>query len=112
HLASSPLSGRTYMRPAFAVGLFLFALATAAQQPMPPAEPPLSADEQTVKAAHLPMTGAGLTEFFRKRSLRAAESGPIQAFIKQLGDKDADVRGKAFGGLVQYGMTAVPLLRQ
>jgi HEAT repeat protein len=69
-------------------------------------------DEQTVKAAHLPVTGPGLVEFFKKRSLLSTESGPIKDLIGELSEKDAKTREKAFGGLVQYGMLAVPLLRQ
>ena len=103
------------MRSALAVFLLFLALACTAQQPMPmpmAAEPTLSPDEQTVKSARLPLTGAGLVDFFKKRSLRTAETGTIQELIKQLADKDAATRDRATGALVQYGMTAVPLLRQ
>lgn len=97
---------------------FLLGLLLSAHAQMPPPKPdtpatdPGTPDEQTVKAAKLPTTGSGLVEFFKKRSQRTAESGPIKELIAQLADKDTAKRDKAFGGLVQYGMLAVPLLRQ
>ncbi len=92
----------------------LFAGLAAAQPAPPPPTPPsdLSPDEQAVKAAHLPLSGPGLVEFFKKRALRSAEEGPTRELINQLADKDAATRDKAFGGLVQLGPVAVPLLRQ
>jgi HEAT repeat protein len=91
----------------------LLLLPVGARAQMKPAtEPSGLPEEQAVKAAHIPETGPGLVEFFRKRAQRTAEPGTIKELIGQLGDKDAAVRDKAFGGLVQLGMAAVPLLRQ
>src|SRR6266567_3015110 len=106
-----PLSGRNLMRLAVLSVLLLLPVGAPAQM-KPAAEPSGSAEEQAVKAAHIPATGPGLVEFFRKRAQKTAEPGPIKEMIGQLGDKDATVRDKAFGGLVQLGMAAVPLLRQ
>lgn len=102
------------MRP---VLLLILLAAPVVAQPMPmlpgtPMTSDLSPEEQTVKAAQLPLTGPGLVGFFKQRSQRAAEEGLIKELIKQLGDKDGAVRDKAFGGLVQFGSLAVPLLRQ
>jgi HEAT repeat protein len=105
---------RIDMRSATAAVLLFLALPCAAQPaiPEPKAEAPVSPDEQAVKSAKLQATSPALLDFFRKRSLRSVEAKPVQELIKQLGDKTPETRDRAFGGLVSYGMLAVPLLRQ
>src|SRR5262249_44536727 len=120
---NQPRQGRVFMRQALFLLLLLLALPPIilgqkpddgrdVKEPKDPKETKEtkestdSPDEQTVKAAHLPVTGAGLVEFFQKRSQLSAESGPIKNLIGELNEKDAKTRDKAFGGLVQYGMLA------
>jgi hypothetical protein len=69
-------------------------------------------DEQTLRAVSLTTDGAGLLEFFRKRSQSALDPAEVAALITQLGDKSNEVREKATGTLVALGPVAVPQLRQ
>src|SRR6266542_1410955 len=69
-------------------------------------------DADVVKAAHLGTTGPALVEFFKNRTQRTPAPDKLRELIEQLGDKKADVRDKAYAGLVSAGMVAVPLLRQ
>lgn len=82
------------------------------QPPGAPTTPELAGDEQVLKSAHLGNAGPPLIAFFKARTERSADPDTIKNLIGQLGDKMADRRDKAFGGLVQAGMVAVPLLRE
>src|SRR5438874_10810593 len=109
------------MRPVFLAALLLLAVPTLARtQPIPARTQPIPARTQTtettgdadvVKAAHLGTTGPALVEFFKNRTQRTAAPDKLRELIEQLGDKKADVRDKAYAGLVSAGMVAVPLLR-
>jgi HEAT repeat protein len=77
-----------------------------------PALPTLSPDEQTLKAAHLPLDGPGLLDFLRQRSRIEVKPDDVAALIRRLGDKTPAVHEKAFGDLVAFGPLAVAALRQ
>jgi outer membrane protein assembly factor BamB/HEAT repeat protein len=85
---------------------FLVLLAPAAQ-----ADEASAADEQLLRSLNLPLDGAGLVDFFTKRTLRDGDRPRIQAMIKRLGDDDFDVREKAMADLVALGALAKPMLR-
>ena len=83
----------------------------SAVPPMPVA-PELSADEQTLKAAHLGFTPPELLQFFQRRAAGDAKPGALAEAVRCLGDGSAAVRERAFAELVSRGAAAVPLLRQ
>jgi HEAT repeat protein len=70
------------------------------------------ADEQTLKAANVPISGTGLVEFLRKRTPPLAGRDKVTELIALLADKDGAKRDQAAGDLVALGQAAVPLLRQ
>jgi hypothetical protein len=72
----------------------------------------VAADELVLKAARIPTDGPGLLDFFRKRTLAAADLDHVQLLIQKLGDDSFDEREKASASLVAVGKAAVPLLRQ
>src|SRR4051812_39933230 len=94
----------------------LLALAVLALGPGLPAQQPTPApgpsDEQTLKAVSLKTDGAGLLDFFAKRTHPETDRDKLLALVKKLGDKGADARNQATAELVSYGAAAVPALRQ
>ena len=63
--------------------------------PAPAADELAAADEQLLRTLNLPVDGAGLVDFFKKRTLRDGDRPRIQALIRKLGDDDFDTREKA-----------------
>src|SRR5690242_14323448 len=96
------------MRPVFLAALLVLAVPVLA----PAQTTESNGDADVVKAAHLGTTGPALVEFFKNRTQRTATPEKLRELIEQLGDKKADVRDKAYSGLLSTGMVAVPLLRQ
>ena len=86
---------------------FLLAFVPAA----PAADDWAASDQQLLRALNLPQDGAGLVEFFTKRTLRDDDRPKIQGLIRKLGDDDFDVREKAMADLVAVGAVAKPMLR-
>jgi HEAT repeat protein len=86
---------------------FLVLLVRAA----PAADDAAAADEQLLRSLNLPQDGAGLVDFFTKRTLRDGDRPKVQAMIRKLGDDDFDVREKAMADLVALGAVAKPMLR-
>src|SRR5260370_9569161 len=78
--------------------------------PPAPAAEEHPAEEQTLKAAHLPTGNEGLINFFKKRSSLENDQDKVAALIKQLGDKAPEVRDKAAGELVAIGTPSMRLL--
>ena len=70
------------------------------------------ADELTVKAAGLPVDGAGLLAFLGLRTLGEVAPDRLAALIEQLGSKNSAEREKAAAELTAIGPPAVPALRQ
>ena len=68
-------------------------------------------DELTVKAAGLPVDGAGLLEFLRLRTRGEVAPDRLAALIDQLGAADGAAREKAAAELTAIGPPAVPALR-
>jgi HEAT repeat protein len=94
------------------VGLFavLFVSLLFTPTPAAPADAPDSADEQVLKENKVPVDGPGLLEFFRKRTLDAADEAQIKGLIVQLGDDDFDLREDASQRLTDVGLRAKPFL--
>jgi HEAT repeat protein len=80
--------------------------------PAPAADELAAADEQLLRTLNLPVDGAGLVDFFKKRTLRDGDRPRIQALIRKLGDDDFDTREKALQDLVALGAVAKPLLKE
>lgn len=72
---------------------------------------PEARDEQILKEAKVATDGPGLLEFFRKRTLDAADEDKIKNLIRQLGDDAFEVREQASGQLIAIGARALPFLR-
>jgi hypothetical protein len=77
----------------------------------PPARDESAEDEELLKAAGVAVTGPGLLEFFRQRTLTAADQERIKAQIRQLGDKSFRAREQAATALAARGSSALPALR-
>jgi HEAT repeat protein len=96
--------------PALLVLALLFrGLPTATAQQ---AAPPKPSDEQVLKNAGINPTGPGLLDFFRKRGQPVGDLDRVRILVRQLGDKDGDVRDRAAGELVAWGPASIPALRQ
>ncbi len=99
------------------VGSFVILLASLSAV-QPPAGPPAStaapspADEQTLKAANLAVTGPALLDFLHKRTAAPADKAQIAALVKQLGDPAQAAHDPAAGQLTALGEAAVPFLRE
>src|SRR5438105_3886679 len=95
------------------VGSLVVLLAVLPAGP-PPAVSPVSTlsptDEQTLKSAHVALSGPELLDFLQNRSGPAADGAAIAGLVKQLAD--AASRDAAAGRLVALGEPAVPLLRE
>jgi HEAT repeat protein len=83
-------------------------LATAAE---PPADETAPADERLLKDAGVAAEGPALLDFFRKRTLTAADRADLDRLIRQLGSDNFDEREAASKRLPEYGTTALPALR-
>src|SRR5436190_22462463 len=70
------------------------------------------ADETLLRSAGLPTDGAGLIDFFHKRSLKAAERSQLEDLVKKLDDRAYKVRTDASAALVLRGRPALPFLKQ
>jgi HEAT repeat protein len=83
-------------------------------QPLPAAPDPATAsvDDETLKAAHIAVSGPALLDFLHKRSGAAADKGVVASLVKQLADPAAAVHDAAAGQLVAIGETAVTALRE
>jgi HEAT repeat protein len=73
---------------------------------------PVSADEQSLKAAGLATDGPSLLQFFHKRTQPETDRQKLQGLVRQLGIGTPTDRERAAGELVSQGLSAVPLLRQ
>jgi HEAT repeat protein len=67
-------------------------------------------DEQVLKDNKVPADGPGLLEFFRKRTLDAADESQIKELVVQLGDDEFDRREEASQRLREIGLRAKPFL--
>jgi HEAT repeat protein len=99
------------------VGSFVLLLAALPAQTLPaaPATPATalsSADEETLKSAHIAVAGPALLDFLHKRSGAAVDKGVVAGLVKQLADPSAAAHDAAAGQLVALGETAVPALRE
>src|SRR5947209_19738955 len=78
----------------------------------PPADEVAAADEATLKGAGVPDDAPALLDFFRKRTLSAADRNTIAALIRQLASENFDDREEASKRLPTYGTTILPVLRE
>jgi HEAT repeat protein len=85
----------------------------AAPNPTPPSPVPanLSADEQSLKNAHVEVTAQGVVGFLRNRIPGPENDAAVAPLVKQLTDKDAAGHAKAAADLVALGPAAVKPLR-
>jgi HEAT repeat protein len=75
------------------------------------AEEPTEADEALLKENRIDGDEAGLTAFFRARSLTARDRSRLQQLVRQLGDRRFRKRKKAAEELVRAGTPALMYLR-
>jgi HEAT repeat protein len=71
-----------------------------------------AADEELLRAAHIPTDGPGLLEFFRKRTPDAQTRSRIEELIGQLGSSAFIQRERAGRELTSFGPRATALLRK
>jgi HEAT repeat protein len=69
-------------------------------------------DEQILKQARIPTTGAGLVDFFKQRTPDAGDEKEIKALVAKLGDESFEVREEASKKLVAFGPRARAALRK
>jgi outer membrane protein assembly factor BamB len=69
------------------------------------------ADEATLRAAGLATDDPALVEFFRKRTLSAADRARLTVAVRRLGDHSFVVREQASNDLIAAGRSALPFLR-
>jgi HEAT repeat protein len=96
------------------VGSLVLLLAALPAQLLPaaPITPLSSADEDTLKSAHIAVAAPALLDFLHKRSGAAVDKGVVANLAKQLADPAAAVHDAAAGQLVSLGEAAVPALRE
>jgi HEAT repeat protein len=75
-------------------------------------EDSLSADERTLRGAHLNSDGPSLIDYVRKLTPRTDHLDQIPALIRQLGDESFAKREEATRQLLAIGPAAAPNLRQ
>jgi len=107
----TPNSTRTPMRPLtrlllVVASLLLFVPAAHA------ADDAAVADEQLLRSLNMPTDGAGLVEFFKKRTFARRRPTEDSSAHRQLGDDEFDVREKAMQDLGAIGAVAKTLLRE
>jgi hypothetical protein len=74
--------------------------------------PPLSQDEQALKAAGIATDGQGLLDYFRRHTPSAEEQAALKQRAAQLGSSNFTVRVKATDALIAAGRPALPSLRE
>jgi hypothetical protein len=72
---------------------------------------PAAADEETLRAAKVPVNGPGLLAYL-KRIPDEGEQAKMRDLVLKLGHKSFSVRQRATAALQEFGMKAAPLLRQ
>jgi hypothetical protein len=75
-------------------------------------DPDLTYAEQTLREARQGSDGAALLDFFRRRTVPAADRAKLVALVRQLGDDEFEVRQKASAQLRRTGRPVLPLLRR
>jgi hypothetical protein len=95
--------------PLLVLGVFI-ATAIGRGNDTPPAD--LADDEKLLGDANIATDGSGLLEFFRKRTLSAAEMERIDFLVQQLGDRNFRKREAASNELREIGSAALPALRR
>lgn len=71
-----------------------------------------TADEEVLRAAHLPTDAPGLLAFFRERTLSEDTRSHLEALIAQLGSDSFAQRQEASVELVSFGLKAAALVRR
>src|SRR5262245_1613499 len=69
-------------------------------------------DEKILREAKLPVDGPALLKYFRDRTYKEADPKRLAELIRQLGDKDFQVREKAYQELLTRGSTALAALKE
>jgi HEAT repeat protein len=96
------------------VGSLVLLVTALPAQPLPaaPVATLSSADEDTLKSAHIAFAGPALLDFLHKRSGAVVEKGVVAGLAQQLADPAAAVHDAAAGQLAAIGQAAVPALRE
>lgn len=76
------------------------------------AEAELRSEEQLLKNAGIAADGAGLLDFFRKRTVSEADQARLAQTVRRLGENAFAEREKASRELIAAGRLAVPYLKQ
>lgn len=71
----------------------------------------IAADEATLKNGNISADGEGLLDFFRKRTLSAAEQARLAQTVRRLGDNAFANRQVASRELIAAGRVAIPFLK-
>jgi HEAT repeat protein len=79
--------------------------------PAPGPAKDLAAEESQLKEAGLPVTGAGLLDFFRKRTPPGPPPEVIAGLVRQLSDKTQSTHEQASAELIALGSAAIAPLR-
>src|SRR5579862_2641975 len=72
----------------------------------------VAADEELLKQAGAATDGAGLLEFFRKRTTDDLDADRVKKLIADLGDEDFDTRERASAKLAALGARVKALLQK
>jgi HEAT repeat protein len=76
------------------------------------AQTPADADVKLLQSAGIPTDGPGLLDFFRKRSIKAADRQALEDLVKKLNDPSFKVRDDAGKELMLRGRVALPFLKK
>ena len=96
------------MRSPVALG---FAVVLVAPAWAADADPELVYAEKTLTDAALKTDGAALLQFFKERTLSAADCARLPDAVRRLGDEDFETREQASMELLRAGRKALPFLR-
>jgi hypothetical protein len=102
------MDGRTPPWPCALLGLLALTIGASAVSP----EAERTTDEKLLKEAGVGVDGAGLLDYFRKRTLTDADRARLIKAAGLLGDDDFSVREKASADLKAAGRAVLPLLQK
>src|SRR5438105_15816431 len=94
-----------------ALSLVTFAIPAVGRAVPPVAQPALSADERTLRAVFLPISGPVLLDFFRRQTQTEVEPQRLEALLRQLADVKTATHQPALAEVITIGIPALAALR-